>query len=226
MPNKTQEVKVIKRPHLSAVFDKSLAAEAGAISDDIDALISAGTCFKNDKTTTVAAAEVNGQKLLIKRYNYKGVWHLFRHNCKSSRAKRCWMWGRKLITLTIPTPKPLAYIETYRTGFRYNSYLITEYLEGADNLHNQLKNSVDGELEDISRIVEQTLSKLEANGLHHGDLKPPNIMIYRGSAYVIDLDAITKINPITKLWKKGKDRRHLIEKLKRTGIDKEIIDLK
>lgn len=219
-----QYIYTIRRPGVLAVFDRKLSSLAERIIDGIDEMMATGIVLKNDHTCDLSVIELDGVVFVAKRYNKKGLWHTLRHNLKPSRAKRCWLWGKRLLDLDMPTPKPLGYIEIRKMGLRCRSYLLTEYLKDAEIINAAVQGASTQRLKIISTQVEALILSLEQNGIHHGDLKPPNVMVSAEKAYLIDLDAMKKMNFLTKCRDKNIDRNHLIRKLKRDGVNLVIND--
>ena len=144
----------------------------------IDTIITEGRILKNGNTCTLSRVNRAGKNIVIKRYNHKGLVHSLRHTVKRSRARRGWLWAHRLGTLNIPTPKPVAYIEKRKGLIVWESYLVTEFVEG-QNLHTFLQDSdvtKEQRSEAVGRIKE-LLDKLGREKITHGDLKQTNILI-------------------------------------------------
>ncbi len=176
-----------------AVFDREFIAGAEPIDflNRIEELMEKGEILKRGNTSCVSRLTFNGRDIVIKRYNYKGIFHSLRHTIKGSRAKQGWLYGHRLLWLGVRTPKPLAYIEHRKGPILWKSYLVTQYVDG-QNMHYFLQDKTVSE-EKRSTIVRQILELLERihkNGLTHRDLKPSNILVTAEGPVLTDLDAM------------------------------------
>jgi tRNA A-37 threonylcarbamoyl transferase component Bud32 len=183
----------IKSRRYVAVFERCFCRGAEPLDfvEQIDALMDEGRILKNGNTCYVSGITWNGREVVVKRYNHKGFIHSLRHTIKGTRARRGWLNGHRLGMLNIATPKPLAYIERRRGLLIWESYLITEYVEG-QKLYDFLRDSNVTEEERL-KVTEQIKELLERLGKHritHGDLKHSNILITDTGPVLIDLDAI------------------------------------
>jgi hypothetical protein len=97
---------------------------------DPDAWLEQGTPLKRGRTATLALVELNGRKLVIKRYNIKGAGHALSRAWRPSRAWHAWIEAHRLRFLGIATPRPLALIEHRLGPLRGRAWLVTEYCEG------------------------------------------------------------------------------------------------
>jgi serine/threonine protein kinase len=95
------------------------------------------------------------------------------------------------MTLQIPTPKPLAYIEQHKGPLVWKSYLVTKYIKGR-NFSDFLRDEKVGEKE-RSAVTQQIMDLLNHLGQYritHGDLKHTNILITDNGPVLTDLDAM------------------------------------
>lgn len=99
------------------------------------------------------------------------------------RAWRAWRLGNALLERGIATPRPLA-VWLPTSGPRRDSYLITQWLEGALNLHLYAR-QLAGQPADVRRAaarqtavaVGALLGRMHAFHIDHGDLKGANLAI-------------------------------------------------
>jgi len=150
-----------------------------------------GQALKNGNTCTVWATVVNGQGVVIKRYNVKGFWHGLKLMLFTGRGERSWVNGYRLLFYGIATPKPVAILKMKGGLFHPKAYLITEQLQ-AVNAREWFFDPVvsDGEKELMAELIAQLLHKLQQQQISHGDLKASNILIADKEAMLIDLDAM------------------------------------
>ncbi len=158
---------------------------------DPDALINHSRLLKDGNTTTVALVEVDSQRLVVKRYNIKNIWHAIRRYARPSRAWRVWRNAHRLVLLGILTPKPIALLEKRWGPFRSKAYFITEYVDGIDVYH--LLHSDRGKEVDQNFLTKQfgeLFQSLIDASIRHGDFKATNFIVVDNDLFIIDLDAM------------------------------------
>lgn len=183
----------IESGRCTAVFDKSFLDRAGVVDfiRRLDAVMDEGHVLKKGNTCFVSRAKWEGKEIAIKRYNHKGLVHSLRHTIKGSRARRGWLHAHRLVMLDICTPKPLAFIERRKAGLLWNSYLVTEFVEGR-SLHTFLCDGIvpqEQRLKTARRVV-SLLDQMAENKITHGDLKHSNILIAEAGPVLTDLDGM------------------------------------
>ncbi len=157
----------------------------------VDVLMREGQVLKNDRASFVSRVLWKGHDMVVKRYNHRGLWHSLRHTIKGSRAKRNWDNARRLRSLQIATPEPLAYVEEYRGPLLWRSYLVTRFVAGPQ-VQEILRDETadDAQKQRISDQVLLLLRLMAEHGISHGDMKHTNIL-YDGTRVVLtDLDAM------------------------------------
>jgi len=178
------------------VVDKAFTDDNGfeELVRNIDQRMEEGNVFKKGNTCFVSSFEYNGEKVIVKRYNYKGLLHALRTSLKGSRARHSWIQGHRLRMFHINTPEPVAFLEIRKCGVITNSYIITRYVEG-----NKLKEYLDkidpAKQKENIREVCHLLERLRKCNIVHGDLKESNILITNDGPQLIDLDS-TKVIPL------------------------------
>lgn len=174
------------------VYDRSYNTEKMVrFLADPDGLIDMNRLLKKGNTATVAMVEVDGQRLVVKRYNIKNVWHALRRCLRPSRAWNSWRNAHRLAILGIPTPKPIALLEKRWGFFRSKAYFITEYVDGIDVYH--LLRSDKGQDVYQGDLVEQfgkLFQQLSTASISHGDFKATNFIVTDNRLFITDLDAM------------------------------------
>ena len=157
----------------------------------LDSLLEQGAALKSDATSRVCRIEWDGRELVAKRFNHQGLVHSLRHTLKGSRARRGWRNGRRLLGLGIPTAKPLAYVEHHRGPLIWQSYLISENVQG-DSLRHVLRDQGLGPSEqtEVVRQVTTLVDHMRRHRIVHGDLKDTNILITRKGPVLMDMDGL------------------------------------
>jgi tRNA A-37 threonylcarbamoyl transferase component Bud32 len=141
-------------------------------------------------SSTVVKVEINGQALVIKRYNTKSIRHFLRRLFRKTRAFNAWRLAQKLSMFGTKTAAPIAFIEERYVGLPIRSYYITEYVSNinADDYftnHFRQEDKIAIMVDRIARLL-NSLTKL---AISHGDLKITNILIDENEQPVlIDLD--------------------------------------
>jgi tRNA A-37 threonylcarbamoyl transferase component Bud32 len=185
-------LRITTKSHI-AVFDREFCrgAEPADLIKQIDSFMDGGQVLKRGNTCYVSRIKWNGKDIVIKRYNHKGLIHSLRHTLKGSRARRCWLHGHRLLMLGIATPKPLAFIEQRKDLLLWQSYLVTEYIEGP-RLYDFMRDaSISEQQRDaVFKQLKETLDTLATYKITHSDLKHSNILITDNGPVLIDLDAI------------------------------------
>jgi tRNA A-37 threonylcarbamoyl transferase component Bud32 len=135
----------IKGDGYSAVFDKEFCegVEPADFIRQIDALMDRGQILKRGRTCYLSRVCWNNKDVVVKRYNHKGFFHSVRQTIKLSRARRRWLNGQRSGMLNIATPKPVAFIERLKGLIIWNSYLVTEYVEG-QKISRSMKDNIVG----------------------------------------------------------------------------------
>ncbi|MHC4309053.1 MAG: lipopolysaccharide kinase InaA family protein [Planctomycetota bacterium] len=196
----------VKTNRYIAVFEKVFCQETKSLGfiEKLDKLMDKGQILKNGNTCYVSRLMLNGQDVVVKRYNHKGFFHSLRHTIKKSRARRAWLQGHRLGMLNIATPKPLAYIEQLKEKLIWKSYLVTEYVDG-QKLYDFLQDS-NVTKEQHSMIIQQIeglLYKMGEYHLTHGDLKHTNILVTDNGPVLTDLDGM-KAHKLSWTYKSGR----------------------
>jgi tRNA A-37 threonylcarbamoyl transferase component Bud32 len=123
-------------------------------------------------------AEYHGGQIFIKSFAEKGLPGFIR-NRVASRGKREYLLGNRLLSFSIPTPKPLGYGIS-----RMGSYIIQQWIEG-DSLMTALRKSCfDRSL--IQKLA-NLLKGLKIHHIRHNDLHLDNILVSGKQLYLIDL---------------------------------------
>jgi tRNA A-37 threonylcarbamoyl transferase component Bud32 len=185
------------------VFDRQFVEEPSMLEfvRGVDALMQEGRVLKRDGTSFVSRVLWNGQDVVVKRYNHRGLWHSLRHTIKGSRARRNWRNAHRLVLLKIATPQPLAYVDQYRGPLLWQSYFVARFVPGRQ-VHEILRDQtvLESHKQQINGQVLDLLRLMAEHGVSHGDMKHTNIL-YDGTGVVLtDLDAM-RIGGTGGLWR-------------------------
>ncbi len=174
------------------------------MSDKMQDLLSNPDEFLEKKTThiiqdnfksTLGIVMLDGRKIVIKRHNYKSVWHRLRRYFRPTRASRNWHMSILLQASSIWVPPPVAYVET-RIGFlRGKSYFMYEYVDGimGEEYFKKFLN-VQDKIESGMDLVIDLMNQIKDLKLIHGDMRMSNLIFKDDKICLLDLD---DIKPIT-----------------------------
>jgi tRNA A-37 threonylcarbamoyl transferase component Bud32 len=172
---------------------------------DPDAWLEQGVPLKRGRSATLARVELEGRKLVIKRYNIKSAGHALSRAWRPSRAWHSWVEAHRLRFLGIATPRPLALIERRLGPLRGRAWLITEYCAGP-NLQERL-NGEQSLPAEIGAAVCRLFAQLAAARIGHGDLKATNFICSGNELSVLDLDAMRQFDSEA-AWRKAWRKDH------------------
>lgn len=176
---------------------------------DPDAWLEQGIPLKRGRSATLSLVELEGRKLVIKRYNIKSAGHALSRAWRPSRAWHSWIEAHRLRFLGIATPRPLALIERRLGPLRGRAWLVSEYCEGP-NLQARLAEPADrGAPARVKEAVRTLFAGLAAAHISHGDLKASNFLCCGEELVVLDLDAARQHDSEAswrKAWQKDRAR--------------------
>jgi len=166
--------------------------------------------LKQGNTCTVKSVEVAGKRLVMKRYNPKGVMYELAHKGKISRARKSWINAHLLRFVGIRTPEPIALIEHQPALGERCSYFVSEKIEGQNSWDFFCDNSSPDEFKRrVAFELVDTLKQLYGHRISHGDLKGSNFLIERDKVWVLDLDALVqhkRNRAFAASWKRDRKR--------------------
>ena len=146
--------------------------------------------LKDGNTCTVSLTTIAAQPMVIKRYNIKNLGHSFSRMWRPSRAAVSWANAHRLQLLGLPTPQPIALLETRTMGLRGKAYFLNEYIQAPDlaESFNAIQDKV--ERAALVKAVVQLCYRLYLLQISHGDFKASNIKVVAGEPMLIDLDSM------------------------------------
>ena len=175
----------IARPYVSAQLQQALAKP--------DLLVDGARSrrLKSGNTCTVALTEIDGRKVVIKRYNIKSFWHGLNRALRQSRAAISWSNAHRLHMYGIATARPIALLEKRCGPVRRQAYFLAEYVEAPD----AAAFFADADLDQAQKAtaaanVARLFHKLYLLGIEHGDFKAANVKMVDYQPLLIDLDSM------------------------------------
>lgn len=170
---------------------RARAAELRPLLDAPDSPFAAQTPqLKDGASSSVTLAQLGASSVVVKRYNIKGLGHWLSRFWRPSRAWHSWLAAQRLQFLRIPTPAPLAMIESRFGPLRRRAWLICEYCPG------QSLAALFGASGQVLPTPEQgkallsLLTQLAEAHISHGDFKATNLLWHAGQVWLIDLDSM------------------------------------
>ena len=166
------------------VFDGPLRTFA----EDPETHLADGEIIKAGNSATVFRLDLGGQRVIVKRYNVKNLWHRVRRWFKP-RARVAWRNGQRLRFLGIPTADPLVLVERRWGPLRGLAYLVMAD-RGNQDLASQVASK--GWQPAWLDAVAELFTDLRTAGLRHADTKATNFLVQDDRVYLIDLDGMTE----------------------------------
>lgn len=147
--------------------------------------------LKGGNTCTVALAEINDRKVVVKRYNIKSFWHWMGRFWRPSRAANSWTNAHRLLMHGIATARPVALLERRFGPLRGKAYFLADYIE-SPNLADFMQDALHTEAQKqaVFQAVAELMHKLLLLQIVHGDMKASNIHIEDSRPILIDLDSL------------------------------------
>lgn len=183
------------RPEL----DRFLANPEGLLAENVDRPVKLG----HGKVIVEAQLPIHAAPLHLAyaRFRHRNRWKAFLGRFRRGRALRGWCSGHALLQRDIATPRPILVAHPRHPANRPQSYLATEWIEGAENLHlygwRLAAQSPEERLRRAARAAEslgELVGRMHAWQIAHGDLKASNLLIVDGAGspqtYVIDAEDV------------------------------------
>ena len=107
---------------------------------------------------------------------------------RGSKAARSFAYAKRLLSLDIPTPQPVAYAEYIHDGVLKESYYVSMHFKSDFTLREVLNYQVSERDRILRQWVAFTYQKLHRNGIFHLDYSPGNTLIrHDGDEYYFSL---------------------------------------
>jgi len=154
------------------------------VLNDLDASMDKGDVIKNEEGHHIVSLKVGSNKIFIKKYKVKNIWHLLRKLLSKTRAYNSWIAIHWLNVIGIKTVKPIAIYEKLNGLITLDSYLLTLDIDGI-SLDESLRSS--NHLRIISARIASFFKRLRWINFNHGDAKSSNFF-FKDNLIVFDLD--------------------------------------
>lgn len=140
-------------------------------------------------------------RVAYKRVRAKNWWKALLFCFRRSPALQAWYFGHALLLRGIATARPLAVIERRWFGLRGESYLATQWIEGAVNLHLYAWRLAERPLSERQRRTRQTavalgrlVGRMHGWRVSHRDMKACNVLVVERpdgvDCILIDADSV------------------------------------
>lgn len=148
-----------------------------------------------------------------------------------SKAQKAWWGGVALMEQEIPTPVPVAYLESSRSLFIEESYYLTVLEEGVDEIRHLFRQLSQKELCSLVQALAHHLRLCHKKGILHRDLSDGNILVKKNEQdehtfFLIDtnrirlkkrLGRLQKIKNLTRLGVPGEYQQRFLEVYSASG---------
>lgn len=167
--------------------------------------------FKNRNTIKVVnfkGVNINIKSYLIPHFVNKFAYAYIR----KSKAERSFLHAEYLLNMSVNTPEPIAFINTYRYGLLNKSYYLSIHKKPDFELRDILNSNVSDKENILRQFAQYTYFSLHQNHVNHLDYSPGNILITKKNGiYEFDLVDLNRIrfekinfnkglNNLSKLW--------------------------
>jgi tRNA A-37 threonylcarbamoyl transferase component Bud32 len=159
------------------------------LNKGLDALLEDCKRLKDGNSATVGRVLIQGESLVIKRYNVKSAWKKLARQFKS-RARNSWLNAAYLGLVQIPTPQAVCYLSSKQSGLKDREYLVCRNVEGRMlpeicEAGGFLRDQALSQMADFFAVM-----RLMA--FSHGDSKYTNFLFQDGQLQVLDLDGMSR----------------------------------
>ncbi len=148
-----------------------------------------------------------------------------------SKAQKAWWGGVALMEQDIPTPVPVAYLESSRSPFIEENFYLTVLEEGVDEIRHLFRQLSPKELCSLVQALAHHLSLCHKKGILHRDLSDGNILVKKNALdehtfFLIDtnrirlkkrLGRLQKIKNLTRLGVPGEYQQRFLEAYSASG---------
>lgn len=175
----------IARPYLTQGLQQAL--------ENPDCLLDeqSGVRLKSGNTCTVGLAEIDGRKVVVKRYNIKNFWHGLGRAFRTSRAAISWSNAHRLKLADIATAPPVSLLERRWGIFKREAYFLQEYVKAPDAAEFFAETGMDADQKlQAAENLAGLFYKLCLLQISHGDFKASNVKMVDGQPALIDLDSM------------------------------------
>jgi serine/threonine protein kinase len=169
-------------------------------------------------------------EIVVKEFFTRGL-NRMKNIFLPSKAKKAWWGGVALMEQEIPTPVPVAYLESSRSLFIKESCYLTVLEEGGDEIRHLFRQLSPKELCSLVQALGHHLRLCHEKGILHRDLSDGNILVKKNEQdehtfFLIDtnrirlkkrLGRLQKIKNLTRLGVPGEYQQRFLEAYSGSG---------
>ncbi len=159
------------------------------LSAGLDTLLESSELLKDGNSATVGRVTLQGETLVIKRYNVKSAIKRLGRQFRS-RARNSWMNAAYLGLVHVATPRAVCYLSSRKAGLKDREYLICRNVSG-EMLPEICEQGGDKRLSALRQMADFFVT-MELMQFSHGDSKYTNFLFHDGELQVLDLDGMER----------------------------------
>jgi hypothetical protein len=119
---------------------------------------------------------IDGRNFVIKKYKQPHIINQIAYGFfRQSKAERAYEYAERLLSLNIPTPKPVAYIELRHMGLLFESYFISEF-SPYPHLIRELWNYNGPDTDKLTQAFASFTADVHNKNVYPVDYSPGNIL--------------------------------------------------
>lgn len=210
--------------------------ELSSLLDNPDSYMNGAiACLKLGNSATVGLIELNGRRLVLKRYNIKDFGHRLKRAIQPSRAAISWLNAHSLKSRGIPSVSPVGMVEERYGPFRSRAYFVAEEVVGPDAFNYFTSSGgVADQRETMAQALVDLIVQMGRAGFVQTDTKAKNFVVSSQGPVLVDLDGVEQFRwsytfqrafdncwrPLMASWKHYPEIEMMFHRLlKQAGID-------
>lgn len=159
------------------------------LSTGLDPLLEESELLKDGNSATVGRVTIQGETLVIKRYNVKSAVKKIGRQFRS-RARNSWLNAAYLGLVRVATPEAVCYLSSRKGGLKDREYLVCRNVSG-EILPEICEQGGDKRLSALRKMADFFVT-MELMRFSHGDSKYTNFIFQDGALQVLDLDGMER----------------------------------
>lgn len=164
--------------------------QGGSIPDKTpdEILKSLPDVHNRSRTTFVKSGDFAGERIFLKRYNYKGIKDSCKNLFRKSRALKAMEAALRVEEIGLDTPEVIFACEKRVLGILMKSFIATRAVNAGNLVELVSKGSCpENMMSDVARYIR----RMHETGVFHVDFKGENLLYdVKGKIYLIDLDRL------------------------------------
>jgi len=124
---------------------------------------------------TIRSCSAHDFDVVIKEYRDSWI-SRWKTRFQPSRAQRAWKNASILFRTSIPTPRPIAYLEQKTGSLVGKNFFVMEWLKGTEEIRYPLMELSGPPLQTLIKALSRFVAEIHATGVLHHDLSDGNIL--------------------------------------------------